>query len=348
MKKYVFLICLIQFAIVANARVIRVNNNGVNCVNPLDCYNNLTAAYNASNPGDTLHLEPSATSYGNFTFAKPLVILGNGYFLGNTASNGNDSLQYNTTATNCGNFTISSDADGIVMKGLYLNQLSIIGSNASNTLDNIIIEGNRIINGSSSNWTKNLYMVGNYIGSTLNTGFNSTSGNNANYYFANNVVWSFGFNATDNGVFENNIITGGSQPISVEIYNSIVQNNISTTSTTHTFGSCTVRNNLGAGTGGNSYGTLNGNIAGVVMANVFTDFANSSTAFSADSRWLLKAASPALGSGYNGTDCGIFGGNTNPYILSGMPDIPSIYQFSAPPTVNGDTINISISSKINN
>mgnify|MGYP000846842520 FL=1 len=347
MKKYFFLLSFILAAYALHARVIRVNNNGVNCSNPLDCYTSLTAAYNASNPGDTIHLEPSATSYGNFTFAKPLVILGNGFFLGNSAANGNENLQYNTTATNCGNITVSSDADGIIIKGLYINILNTSGSNASNTLDNIIIERNRVINGTSVNWTKNLYMVGNYIGNTLNTGLNSTSGNNANYYIANNVLWSFGFNTTDNGVFENNILTGGSQPVSLEIYNSIVQNNISATSTTHTFGNCTVRNNLGAGTGGNSYGTLNGNVTSVVMANVFTDFANSSAAYSGDSRWLLKAGSPALGSGYNGVDCGIFGGN-NPYALSGMPNIPSIYEFAAPATVSGDTISISISSKINN
>ena len=52
-------------------------------------------------------------------------------------------------------------------------------------------------------------------------------------------------------------------------------------------------------------------------------------------RYSLAPNSPAIGAGYNGVDCGIFGGPT-PYELSGLPSRPWIYELMAPPaTTNG-------------
>ena len=42
---------------------------------------------------------------------------------------------------------------------------------------------------------------------------------------------------------------------------------------------------------------------------------------------VLKTGSPAIGAGMNGVDCGIFGGN-QPYVLSGIPPIPSIFEIN--------------------
>jgi hypothetical protein len=332
----------------AHARVIRVNNTGINCVNATDCYTSLSAAHTAALPGDTIHIEPSGTSYGNVTFSKAIVVLGNGYFLGNAAANGNDLLQVNTATSFCGNITVNSDADGIVIKGLNINILILLGSNAGNPLNNVMIIRNRIVNGGTCAWTNNLMFIGNYVGGTLNTGF-SSNGNNANFYVGNNVLWNSEFETTDNGTFENNIVYGGSQPNAVVMYNATVQNNISTTQTTHTFGSCTVRNNIGRGsTNTTSYGTLNGNKNNIDPATVFVDFANSSTSYSTDSRWALLNGSPASGAGFGGTDCGIFGGNNMSYKLSGLPDIPSFYKLTVPASAGGSTMNITFSTRINN
>ena len=50
-------------------------------------------------------------------------------------------------------------------------------------------------------------------------------------------------------------------------------------------------------------------------------------------RFALVSGSQAIGAGYNGVDCGIFGGPT-PYVLSGLPSRPWIYEFMAPPAVS--------------
>jgi hypothetical protein len=91
----------------------------------------------------------------------------------------------------------------------------------------------------------------------------------------------------------------------------------------------------------------NGNQASVNLDNVFMGYL-SGTGFSSDGRYRLKAGSPAINAGsLNGgtVDCGAFGGPA-PYILSGMPDIPSIYVLTVPSSVpSGATnMNVTISS----
>ena len=70
--------------------------------------------------------------------------------------------------------------------------------------------------------------------------------------------------------------------------------------------------------------------------------------YSSDGRFKLKDDAPAIGFGIlagSSVDCGAFGGPA-PYILSGMPPVPSIYELEAPETVTSGTaeINISVSA----
>jgi hypothetical protein len=66
------------------------------------------------------------------------------------------------------------------------------------------------------------------------------------------------------------------------------------------------------------------------------------------SLWQLLPASPASGAGFDGADCGIFGGTSFAYMLSGLPDIPSIYRLTVPASASGSTMNITFSTRINN
>ena len=70
--------------------------------------------------------------------------------------------------------------------------------------------------------------------------------------------------------------------------------------------------------------------------------------FSNDSRWVLRANSPAKGTGIGGTDMGMFGG-TNPYKLSGMPGIPAFYKLTAPSaTTSTNPYTLTFSVRSNN
>ena len=69
------------------------------------------------------------------------------------------------------------------------------------------------------------------------------------------------------------------------------------------------------------FGTANGNQANVDINNLFIGSENGST----DGQYQLKAGSPAIGAGEDGVDIGAFGG-PDPYVLSGVPSIPVIYE----------------------
>ena len=71
--------------------------------------------------------------------------------------------------------------------------------------------------------------------------------------------------------------------------------------------------------GETQYPNVNGNQQNVDMTTVFEDY----TTY-IDNGYLLKAGSSAIGAGMLGVDCGAFGTN-DPYVLSGMPPIPAIF-----------------------
>jgi len=66
---------------------------------------------------------------------------------------------------------------------------------------------------------------------------------------------------------------------------------------------------------------------------------------SPDGAWQLPETSDAKGKGAGGIDCGIFGGD-DPYILSGLPPVPLIYEMNTPSTVGG-TLNVNLKAKSN-
>ena len=90
------------------------------------------------------------------------------------------------------------------------------------------------------------------------------------------------------------------------------------------------------------------------MTTVFEDVPNTDPNFSEDSRWQLKAGSPAIGVAWNGTvtsgDCGVYGSSATgtAYVISGVPNVPSIYKLSAPAVTTSNTLNITISTRTNN
>jgi len=66
---------------------------------------------------------------------------------------------------------------------------------------------------------------------------------------------------------------------------------------------------------------------------------------STDGKWQLKAGSPAIGAGVGGIDCGAFGG-LGPYILSGLPTGPVIYQLNVSShSVTGNKLPVTIKVK---
>ena len=351
MNKAISFLCMAAFLISlqASATIRRVNNNtGVLTApaapNTIPVYTTAQAAHDASSNGDTIHIEPSGISYGNLNITKRVIVIGNGYFLGPLTANFNPGLQALTGSSILGNVNFAGGSDNSEMMGSTVTGNVFIGSHATlgpQATNNIIFKRNSITS-IYLYTTNNSQVIQNYI-----NGFIYGQNGNAtqNFNISNNIIfYGVDMNLDDQGIFQHNVssIVAGYQ---FNVYNSIVRNNIVvvTPGTLNATGS-TVENNMSNGT---LFGVLNGNQNSVTMTNVFEDLSNASPTFTEDNRFRLKAASPAIGSGFGSADMGAFGGSF-PYIVSGIPNVPTIYRLTVNATVTSTTMPVIISTRSNN
>jgi len=312
MKKQLLLslIFVLFCGFISGQHLIRVNNNAG--ADP--DYATLQAASDAASNGDTIYIEGSPTDYDGADISKKLVIIGPGYFLTD-----NDSTQaFGIGATFNDNINFNAGSAGSIITGclikstinLNVNDISIIRCNVQ------YVSCNSEIN--------NILILQNYVYSIFTSFYDLT-----NSVISNNIVTGSMTFTSGSGNLQivNNVCTYGYGP-AIDAYNASIANNI-LTSTTYGIQERTgnaINNNILASPGTNA----NGNQYNVVMANVFVDFSGSLN-YSDDAKWKLKNGSPAIGAGVSGVDCGAFGGPT-PYVLSGVPNLPHIYEATIPGT----------------
>ncbi|HEX8429138.1 hypothetical protein [Hymenobacter sp.] len=339
---------LLLYTLAAQAQVIRrCNNVGVTGTN---IYATLQAAHDASAANDIIYLEPSSISYGPLVCVRPLTIIGNGYFLTQ-----NPGLQLDTRESITDAVTFANGSAGSRITGCRLNGSASIGAsnitverNYFNTsycyigynpsvgsvgVSNIIVRQNFIDNG---------YDVYLYPGSTAATAVSNV--NIINNIITGNITTPTGqFTRLSNILITNNVIGNltGSSSYRIDVDNAVIKNNILTyTGTGNNF---TPRNNAYSNniSGNTAFGTANGNQQNVAPTAMFVGGTGST-----DGAFVLRAApNPAIGTGESGTNVGAFGG-VNPYRLSGIPNVPTIYQYNQ--SVTGNTLNATISTRSNN
>jgi len=317
-------------------------------------FTNLQSAHDGAIAGDTLYLVGSPVNYitTKVTLTKKLIIIGPGYFLGenpDTQTNVASAFLNNTAGGVCEELEFAAGSEGSVLMGI-----EIIGRLVINT-NNILIKRNHIRQEGACNLTmatingSNILFVQNFVDGNLNSpnpliqvsaGKSGISVGN-NYFFhscsgCGGGVLALESPATSSIDVYNNIFYGG-----ISVVNSTVQNNLFRTGNTLSFTSSLVRNNLAAAAAFLPAG--NGNISNITgFLNAFLGSG------STDGQWKLSSSSPAIGAGFNGVDCGIFGG-PEPYVLSGIPPIPTIYSLTAPAVGEKNTgLPIQIKVKSNN
>lgn len=345
MKQLLLILLSITFSNACFSKIWRVNNNpGVNAD-----FTTLQAAHDGAASGDTLHIESSPTHYGYGTFTKKLIVIGTGYYLDQ-----NLNLQAFTLPSLVAAITLSPGSDGSVLEGLsfvgnvvYVNANDItirrnnFASPAGNIPDystggivigyqypvsNIVVSQNFSIGISNNQTASGVLILNNYITRPAYEG-DATAQTSVSLLPATTAI------------LKNNIFRRGA----IQVSNSNLSNNIMYAGTLVGTGNL-LSNNIGSGT---QFGTANGNQENVSMAAVFE------MTGSYDGAYKLKAGSPAIGAGFGSTvqnpvDCGMFGGTT-PYVLSGLPAIPSIYYFTNQPVgSNSDPIDVQIKVRSNN
>lgn len=309
----------------------RVNNTGI----PLgtNMYSTLQAAHNAAANGDIIYMEGSGLDYDGAIITKKLTIIGPGFFLGENYNNFADlrSVKFDSfeeivfesgssgsSLIGCSDVRVEIRTSNITISRNYLLDISIQGSAP---ITGILIDKNYdIILGDSFSEAANLTISNNYT-NTVNFDGLTLSGS-----FSNNVVPST--ISLKNFSLSNNILIGN--------VNSFIS-----------FTNCTFSNNIDARAlvNSNAFGTTNGNQANVDKTTLFVGTTGNST----DGQWKLKAGSPAIGAGFGGIDCGMFGG-LDPYALSGIvaADYPTITSFTTSGTGNSTTpLTVKISTKSN-
>ena len=296
--------------------LIRVNNDPAADAD----YTTLQAANDNANDGDTVYIEGSTTSYEGADISRKLTIIGPGYWLNendSTQANGlevifNGNINFNTGSAGSSisgitGFYIYLDANNITVSRCNLSYISL---NSGSDVENILISQNYL----------------NYI---------MSYGKISNSVISNNIINHQIYAGTPSGALQisNNIITAqGTAPYPINVYSSTITNNITCYSSGQIAVNTgnTITNNILAAPGTDA----NGNKYNIVMANVFVDYSGSLN-YSDDGKWKLKAGSPAIGAGVGGVDCGVFGG-VAPYVLSGMPALPHIYEVTIPATASSD------------
>ncbi|MEE9465196.1 MAG: hypothetical protein V3W14_06460 [Candidatus Neomarinimicrobiota bacterium] len=305
-------------ASVASAAIIRVNNNAGADAD----YTTLQDAQNAAGAGDTIYVEGSAAAYGNSTITERLYIVGPGYFLDE-----NPETQANTQMASLSTTYFAAGSEGTVVTGCNFIRHCYVYT------DSITLRGNRLWDsynlyiGDGSNAISDVLISQCYIYSysAIEVAANAT-----NITIRNSHTGSVSGTATSEITFYNNVCWG-----TINVHNSVLNNNIMYSGTFYPSNNI-YSYNLADGT---QFGEVDGNQANVTMAAVFV--ATGST----DGYWQLTGGSQASGAGFEGVDCGMYGGGT-PYVLSGLMDAPSIWFLSAtgPGTATGG-LNVRIKAK---
>jgi hypothetical protein len=315
-----------------SAKVFRVNNNTT-----IDApYNNFTTALIAADPHDTIYLEGSNSGYGNLVISKPLVVIGTGYFIIENPQTHADLL-----TSSVGSVTFEDGSSGSTIQGLSItadiyikvghliikkNHCGEIWFDSSNSYGNIIIAQNFILQNNASNVKE---LIANQTGNS--TIYNVLFCNNIIKTSRSQYIGHLYLGSNYSGILSNNILE-----TNVNLNNFNIINNI------HRYGSMVHNNNsffnnIGSTT---QFPTENDNLQNINMGDIFLGSG------STDGWYQLKETSPAVGYGNDGMDCGAFGGLI-PYILSGMPDIPSIYEINIPAMgTSTEGINVTVKAKV--
>lgn len=329
---------LLTTTTITSARVWVVNSGG------LGDFTTAEAAITAATSGDTLYFVGSPVTYGNFTVTKPLTLIGPGYFL-----NDNPNAYTNKYSPQISTITIESDnptdptrdlnsgAAGTRLIGLYVTNSIIIRVN------NVSIDRCRsfYINsqGNASGLPVNANISRSFIDGSVYDMKNAT--------VTNTIFSRYGqaiYNA--DGLYVTNCSLG--YVYAAEALNSIFVNCYMYYNYILEFQDpSNVRNCVFTGadpSASANYTAGTNNIFSVAETAFYID--PQPTAL--DAQRQLNATSPGIGAGEGGVDVGAFGGTT-PYVLSGIPPIPSVYEITAPNAVNApDGLPVTIKVRANN
>ena len=357
MIKRVFLIGTIVCSclLISHATVWRLNNiPGVDADFKID----LQDAIDNISSGDTIYVEQSPFSYGVATIAKKVILFGGGYWLSE-----NDSTQASEEVSKIDKLNFYTGSEGSILSGCYLYSAAQIYDFRliEISADNITLERNYIFLDQLGGYSGNsVYINGNRNDIIIQQNWILQTDNNAkqaciyingdpgNLKIQNNFIRSYYYPYNDgiciysttnsiSGDFAiiNNVLLGD-----IHTHSSLLINNILITGSYYNGYGGIAANNLCNET---QFPDINNNQLNIDMSAIFVDHD-----LYIDNGYILAPGSSAINAGFNGGDCGLFGYGYggNPYVLSGIPNIPTIFEVNFNSMVfPADTTNLQIDVK---
>ncbi len=287
-------------------------------------YSTLQAAHDAASSGDTIYVR-GAADYPILTVSKQLHFVGPGYFLAENLDTRADNTHAQINGLTCNPGSSGSSFTGLYFKG----QATIEDSNITlkrcrffaDSTDNI-----QILKNSPNTIITQNYILSDWSDNSAH-GISINTPGNSSFEISNNYIQMDDrqFDAIVTSVatvIKNNVFFG-----KLTVSNSTIKNNIARDIGGLSGDNNGIINNIANST---QFGTTNGNQSNVSMSSVFVGSGTT------DGQWQLKASSPAINAGDDFLDIGMFGGS-NPYVLSGIAPLPTIYSFRSSSTATNSS-----------
>lgn len=307
-----------------HATILRVNNT----TGSTAPYSDLMSAYEAAAEGDTIYLEGSVTNYegtekhGGIILNKSISIFGPGYYL--IENNITGYSQYPATIGKInadgtyGIITIRSS--NIVLKGISMYGLTLVGTQ-NITINRCRIQRTVTLDAATANCV--------FHQNKMEGGLNA---NNASNILITNNIMAFPVSLSSSYSIR-------------DLKSSILKYNHIRCYEIRNMENCTLENNLIEyqyiySSDNNMMGKSN------YLGDWRNECLNASTDTPIDSDYRLSDYS-ALATKDNGKPIGAFGG-TDPYVLSGIPNIPVISDLQIPASANKDeglTVTVKITTE---
>lgn len=345
MKKQILVTLLILLGISVEAAKFRVNNQ---LTASGSLYISFSTAHAAASAGDTIYMEGSPVGYGSIDISKKLVVIGPGYFFGTNPKTFPTGLESYVST-----IAFLAGSSGSVMMGMYTGTISIFDNNIV-LMRNFVSASNYVAIGFSGGSLTNMTFIQNMFSlptsmSVLGCG----GGTITNLIFQNNIVLHSG--APGAGDF-------ASAPPSGIISALIEYNTIRISNFTALGAGTTIRNNivdiLGSGSPptasvlSNNYTSKASWIGGCSACSTSVNMAPTtffipSAGASTDGAFQLATGTSAKVASTTFGEIGAFGGIA-PYVLSGQPTVPSIYELTMPGLATSSSgLNITVKAKRN-
>lgn len=324
-----FLSCfhLCFFIQLCQATILTVDNN----YPKIGQFATLQEAHDAAIAGDTICVYPSLVNYSAIKTVKKIHFLGAGF----------QASQDGLRATLLdGLFEFSSVSGGSSLTGFGGDFNVVVAAN------NISIERNKV---------KSIKVQTGHLGTIITQNFINSDGDfflidiesENEAYISNNIIKNHSLwygpngNNSNNGkgiranqttnttIILNNVVDLANVPYSFDV----VAIDIGSSNTTASNNIILIGSIIG------TQSEFSNNLINPDIESVFIDFRQNN--------YKLKSASPAFGTGENGIDMGIYGGDA-PFVDGGYPDIPVIYFLDVPLNANQKHgLNVTIKAKSN-